>query len=959
MKTTNGTVGSAIEEKAIRALPLLGRNYTSLLLTLPGVAPVRPADGSSNTLPGIPSVNPSVYGQRQRSNNFTLDSASNNDFWFDDPLIFPPPEAIAELKIESGNTSSAIGKGAGASVDVVTKSGSNQYRGDVWYTARNAALNARPFFAQNISAFRWNQFGGALGGPIISPKTGWYFFGYYEGVRRRENSNFTALVPTEAQLNGNFAGFPTIYDPFNPIIDASGRVSRVAFPNNQIPVGRLNPLMRSLAQQAYPDPNLQPGQIPGANYLNQGAITNEQDQFSGRVDHQFVTNDNFFVRYTQNVIRPRSLSLPGLQTAQNQLMKSLLVSDTHVFSPHFLATVRYGLSRRDRTRYVSSLNIAESSGLLAYFPATDSDQQPIDVLPSFSITGYTSASEPVGMAAPSTQHFGDATASFITGKHTLEFGGTIYYYRHTSGNVTRGGASFDALRTASIDGTGGDGFASFLLGVPNTANRRVGNTSAILSHNNYSVFLQDNFRVNQRLTLNLGLRWDYTEPMFNQLGSGGFYWEKGTYYWNLPNPVTGEAPNVPKGVFPPDKNNFAPRFGLAYRLSDRNVLRASYGMYYDVFSATSQSQQAASGNWPFSYVETRANLNNPAENNGVPAALMPNPFPGSPEITATPLGIGGQNLNADPGGTRTPYTHQWSFSAQHQFTDTTGVELVYFGSRSVGLTGQIIENIAPVPGSSPLASRLIYPNLQVGYVSNYHNNFDAWYNGASIKLERRFSRGFSFNVNYTWSKTLDYLDSMSGSDGANPTRWNAERFKGPAGFDIPHRLVFSYIYELPFRPSSGLAKALLGGWAVAGISQFDNGLPYGIWVSQDWANTGSSGRLYQFANVVGDASLSDPTPARWFNTAAFTLPERFGPTGNVGRNTLRGDGMVNSDVALSKTWRFTETRNVEFRADAFNLLNQTTFGTPGFRVDVPATFGTISSTRNSGRSLQMQVRFHF
>jgi len=963
LQTASATVGSAVEARQVRELPLLGRNYTSLLLTLPGVAPVRPADGSQNTLPGIPSVNPAVFGQRQRSNNFTLDAGSNNDFWFDDPLMFPPPEAIAELKLESASSSSAAGKGSGASVNVVTKAGGSAYHGDVWYTARHAALEARQFFAPSVSQFRWHQFGGAAGGPIVSKNSGWYFFGYYEGVRRRQESNFTGLVPTPEQLAGNFRGGGTIYNPFQPTPDGAGRMTRAPFPNNVIPSSFLNATTSKLAKHAYPAPNLAPGQIPGANYLNAGAITHHQDQFSARVDHQFGPNDNFFTRYTQNELRPRSLSLPGFESKQNQLMKSLLASHTHVFGPTFLATIRYGMARRNRTRWVGSIGAAEGSGLLEIFPATDVEEKPLQVMPSFSIQGYASISESVGMPAPSTQHYVDGTSSKTVGRHNFELGGTVYYYKHTSGNATRGGVSFDNLRTGSLTGQGGDAMASFLLGVPVTANRRIGRASSILNHTSYSLYFQESFRVTDKLNLNLGARWDFAAPMFNRLGTGGFYWEEGRYYWNLKNPVTGEAATVPKGVFPPDRNNIAPRIGIVYQVTNSTVVRAAYGIYYDVFSATSQSQQGAGGNWPFTYVETLNNLNSPSENNGIPTALMPNPFPGPPKMVDRPLGIGSQNLNAHKASTRAPYTQQWSLTIQRRFTDTLGLEALYFGSRSIGLTGQIVENVAPVPGPGPIRERLVFPDMPIGFVSNYHNNFKAWYNGFSTKLEKRFSHSLSFQANYTWSKAIDYLDSMSalagGGGSTNPSRWNAGRFKGPAGFDIPHRFVFNYVFDVPFRTGSAVANAAFANWSVSGITQYDSGTPYGVWISQDWANTGGAGRLYQLPDVVGAPRLANPTPQRWFDTSAFALPARFGPTGNAGRNPLRADGLVKWDFSAYKKWAFDDAKNLEFRAEFFNLFNQTTFGAPEGRIDMGTRFGTVSGTRESGRSIQMGLRLHF
>src|SRR5581483_3762748 len=275
LQTTTATVGSVVESKQFNELPLLGRNFSNLILITPAVAPVEAVDLNNISFGGL-AVNPSVYGQRQRDNNFTLDGVSNNDPLFSGVPMFPPPEAIPEMKVESGMSSGAYGHASGANINLVTKAGTNELHGDVWEFLRNNKLNARSFFLPSLGAFKWNQFGGAVGGPLVIPRVlskekGWYFFAYFEGIRQRTTSNATALVPTADQLNGNFAGSTPIFDPYTTTIDSAGNPSRQPFPGNRIPANRLNASAIMLAKALYPLPNLAPGIIPGVNYLNAAA----------------------------------------------------------------------------------------------------------------------------------------------------------------------------------------------------------------------------------------------------------------------------------------------------------------------------------------------------------------------------------------------------------------------------------------------------------------------------------------------------------------------------------------------------------------------------------------------------------------------------------------------------------------------------------------------------------------
>ena len=960
LQTSDATIGAVVQGKMISELPLLGGNFTALIRTLPGVVPVTSPDARNNSVAGL-GLNPSLYGQRQRDNNYTMDGGSNNDLGGNDIAIFPPPDAIAEMKVLSGMTSGAYGHASGANINIVTKAGTKDLHGTLWELWRNNILDARSFFVPALGAFRWNQFGGAVGGPILIPhlltkEKGWYFFGYYEGIRIRQAANYLALIPTADQLSGNFATANSIFDPFTTVTDANGKSTRQPFPNNRIPANLLNPSGLLIAKTLYPAPNLPPGLIPGVNFINSTPTQRQSDQGSGRVDHQFGQHDSFFARWSQFFNRTISPGLPAVTSDTYVKTKEFLVSETHIFSPSFLVTARFGVTRWNRgaNPWITP-GLAHNAGTLTSFPAyTDPSGNVYEVFPPITIPGYAGLSNGTSLPSPETQVYWDGDFTKIHGGHTIGFGGMFHKFPKTSIGLPSQSVSYETVQTSNFAANTGNPLASFVLGTPATVTRTVGSSDGILNGIAYAFYIQDTYRVAPRLTLNLGLRYDYTAPLVNSLGSSGFIYETGQYFWNKTNPVTGQPANITPGVLEPDRNNFAPRVGIAYQLSPKTVIRSGFSIFYDSFGANySQTQQGNRGNWPFAGPETLTGINT-----GVPTVFFPNPFPGPPVIGSGALGIQ-QNLNAWPATSRMPYVVQWTLSVQQQITKSLVFEAVYFGSHGVKLNGQIVDNTALAPGLDSYKNRQKYPQLPP-YVSNGYNIFPSYYEGMSLKLEKRFSRYLTFDVSYTWSKNIDYNDSLAnnGSQSAqNPTRFNTPQFRGLAGFDTPHRLALSYVYEVPVRAGNRWGDKILSNWSISGVVTADSGLPYSPIVNFDNANIGSAGRATQFPTVVGDPKVSNPTPAMWFNTAAFIVPPAF-TFGNAGRNILRADGFNNWDFSVFKRWPIKENKRLELRGESFNLLNNTTFGYPGNQIQTPQ-FGKVNSTRNSGRSNQLGLKFQF
>lgn len=958
LQTTTATIGATVESKQITQLPLLGRNFTSLLMVLPGVSSVRSPRGGPFSVGGTGN-NPNVFGQRWRNNNYTFDGVSNNEPLFNGIPMLPPPEALAEMKVESGMSSGAYGHASGANINLVSKSGSNAFHGDLWEYLRNDKLDARSFFVPSLGPLRWNQFGAAAGGPLVIPKImskerAWYLFGYYEGIRIRRAANTTALVPTDAQLEGDFSGSAPIYDPYTTITNAEGVRTRQPFPNNRVPSSLINSSSKLIATELYPRSNLAPGIIPGANYFNPGSSIQDGDQWSVRADHQFGARNSFFVRYSDARNPRATIGMPTLPTEGYQRLTNIAVSDTYVFSPTFLITGRFGMQRLNYGDFTGGdLTVARRAGTLDAFPAFAGFESIVPI----NIAGYPGISQGRAYYGPQYINSWIADASKTSGRHTLEFGGSIQRTTFKTNNQTGIQEQFTATQTSNFAPGTGFGLASFLLGTPESAGRVIGNTEGDMYGNTYSLYVQDNWRINNRLTLNLGLRYDYASPMINRYGSGTIIYETGQYVWSQTNPITGEPANTTPGVIPPDRNNFQPRIGIAYQINPATVVRTSYGIFYDTFGVNyAQTQQGNRGNWPFAFPQSVSGLN-PT----VPTAFIINPFPQPAQGSSTPLGCQ-QCLNAWHDTSRTPYVQQWTFSLQRQITQSLKAEAIYFGSHGVKISSQLIDNTALVPGPGAISSRQSLPNFPA-FIMNGYNSYHSNYNGLSLILQRRFAAGMSFSVNYTWSKTINFVDELSDNiqgSGALPARVNIAQWRGVAGWDVPHRFVANYVWEIPWRVRNPLVNLAVAGWSLSGVLTFDNGLPYSAKVNADVANIGAiPGRLSQFPNIVGDPKAIDVrTPERWFNTDAFRVPAAY-TFGNAGRNILRSDGLANWDFSVYKRFALQESRQFELRGEFYDFLNQTTFGYPGFVVDVPAQFGRVSSTRQSGRSIQLGLKFKF
>jgi len=1002
LQTTSESIGTTLSASEMTSIPLLGRSFLNALSLAPGVIPVPAAGSTTNHSPVSQNVIPSVFGQRQKDNNILMDGVENRDPNLLGVAIYPPPDAIREMTVDSGVGSSAFGHASGANVDVVTKSGTTSYLGTLWEYWRNNILDATTYPSPTVGDYHWNQFGAEAGGPLLFPwllhKTNkWYVYGYYEGVRIQQPANTTFQVPTPAEVSGDFsadapsdmtqcktevvqdsAGQPFCALVFNPFVTAdpvTGLRTRQPFNDNKIPSNMINASARAIAQW-YPKPNYSlPGQ--SMNYIDEAGTQIHGNQWDARADHQFGQKNSFFARYTGANNPTSNVGLPGVNSSTSDKLVNAVASDTYVPTQNLVVTARYGVTGVNYfTGNTSPPGLVTSSGLGAVFPPFLGSQ----ILPPINIENYSGIPANDTTIGPAFQHSAIVDVQKMAGRHNFSFGGAWVHTHEEQGQIsTTENLTFNNLQTGDLvastpvfTGNSGNGFASFLLGVPYSAGRLEGGNQVNLTTSGYSLYVQDTWR-NGRLTLNGGLRYDYNAPPVNAYGLGTYYYEQSDYVFDIKNPITSASPTIRRGGITPDRNNFAPRFGFAYQVTPTIVVRSSAGIFYDSFGSNYiQASESASGNWPYASPQTLSGVNAVsdqinANNNYAMDSVMPNVFSGAPSPTGSTTTTGcSQCLNVNPSSSRTPYVSEWTLSVQKQFGQSLGVEVGYFGSKGTKLTAQMIDNVAPMPSANPNNLQTVkFPGVSP-YVLNGYNEFNSSYNGLAVRVQRQYSHGLSFLAAFTWSKNIDQVDNLSsgniyGTQTENPTRSNGYLNHALAGFNISDVLSTTGTWAIPGRTRYHAVNGVVSGWQLADIFTIHSGMPFSVYSSYDNENVGTIyGRQSEFPQQIASSHIGKRTPAQWFNTAAYAEPT-FGTRGNVKRNPaeLKSGGLIDDDMTLAKTWSiYRESTKFELRGEFFNLFNHANYGFPGQTVG-SSNFGQVSSTLNSGRTVQLAAKIHF
>ncbi|HEV2498291.1 MAG TPA: carboxypeptidase regulatory-like domain-containing protein [Terriglobia bacterium] len=1003
LQTASAELGSVVSPREVNSLPLNGRNFTELLALTPGVSTVNTSQngGGFDTNPIGTYSFPSVGGQTNRSNMFLLDGLNDLEVFNSTYTVSPIVDDIEEFKVDSHNDQAAFGGVLGGVINVVTKSGTNQLHGAGWEFLRNASLDARNPFLPNVTPYAWNEFGGDVGGPVLIPhlyhgqnKT--FFFGSYEGVRIHTANSSLYLIPTPAELNGDFSGLVNssgqavqLYNPFTTQPDPSNPnlLLRQPFLNNQIPVTDMDPHTLALAEAIYPTP-INTG-VAGTNAENTAPKIQDSNEYNLRIDQNLGTKDSFWWRFSH--VAPPGYSTGNYLDEQSSALYhayQMGVNWTHTFGPTTVMDIEFGRNYgyEVNSTLFSSAESTKLNGIANYSNTFDcgfSGGPRTCYVPGVGISGYDASWGETYTATSLADLYewkGDLTK--ILGKHNLSMGVDITKNSFIS-PLDNSSVSYNSFQTSNLEtSTGGDGLASFLLGVPDSAGER---NVLEAEHGGWEdgFYFQDQWRPSRKLTVNIGVRYDL--PILPIYGSskgasdpnnlvGDLDLNNGTYIMEYNTPfcsTSGKPPCVPGSALPANvviapsngrivhstEDNISPRFGFAYQLSKNNVIRGSFVRMFDDWAAVEQMAQNYEGSWPSTGQLLANNLNQ-----GLPNITAEDPFSGGAAFpAATPF----QQVQwfMDP-LIQNPYSWQWNFGIQHAFGQNTVMTVNYAGATDLRLDEGIYSNVAVTPGpgdAAVVASRQPYPYITPTYYDRSVGK--GYYHAFEFSLDRKAGKGLSYLISYTYSKMID-----QGSDGwfgvestSIQDPYDLKMDKSVAGFDLTHNFSGSFVYQLPFgkgqrfQTGSRAVDWLIGPWQLNGIATVSSGPPYTLGAPSGIPNTGNvSERPDYTGQPVG---VSTPTPALWFNPLAFAAPAPY-TFGNVGRNTMRADWPHNLDFSIFRQFPITESKTLELRAEFYNIGNWVVWGTPDTSV-TDTTFGQITNTANSSREIQLALKLYF
>lgn len=941
--------GRVIAGNTIRSLPLATRNYTQLLALTAGVSQ---ALTNADTV-GLGNINPNVNGLRAGSNNMLMDGLTAHGALNNSPANVGSPalDFLAEFKVLTSLFSAEYGKQAGSVVNVVTRSGDNDLHVSLWEYLRNTKLNARNFFGQRRGQNNQNQFGFAVGGPVLLPKiyngkNRSFFFVGYEGLRQR-NANSTAAIntytlPTVDMRAGRFPGL--IRDAATGL-PCTAADQRGCFPNNTIPASRINPISKNIMDAYLPVPNtVGTGTI---NYVRAGNLRGENNQFFLRGDHAFGEKHRINGRFFRSPAETENPgALPGLATQSTTGKWDLGFTATQLLTANQFNELRLGWAR--------NLSIGGNANQDFRDPRTLGIPSTNDLLgiPPINIQGVVNFGR--------DQYFRDNVHMYtisdnftsIQGRHALKFGVELRQARMQAGNTLT-----NRPRWVFSGASSTNAFADFLLSLPSQGTYGVGAGVVNLHNFSFNTFAQDDFKVSRNLTLNLGLRYEYNAlPKESQRYFVGFWPGRYTGPGSAESGgivVSGQNGVPDSTVFAP-KKNFAPRFGFAYSpgASTRTAIRGGYGIYYD--QSAGQVTQQYFNNPP---VLAQRNVVFPA--NGVPDGWVYRVDGLDPTVLPVPTATSAitlTGLNARP---KPDMVQQWNLDVQRQLPGNMVLQAAYVGTHGTHLF--LARNINfPRPGADGVFRR---PFAGFGPIRYMDNNGNSLYHSGQFTFQKRFASRGQFLAAYTWSKALDdaaSTDRYFVNSTGNPLDFRSNR--GPATYDRPHRLTASFNIALP-NPLAR-AKYFLDGWQLAGVGVMQSGTPFEITNNQsaldldgDMGNAGAGGRADY---VGGDIYTSGSTSQRlsgWLNRNAFARAPRT-RYGNLGRGVARGPNHANIDVAIDKQFPLWERARLNFRAEAFNLFNNPNFANPSGNLDAP-TFGVIGSTVNNARIVQFALKLMF
>lgn len=999
LDTQTAGLSTELSETEIVDEPTNGRNFTSLLVTVPGASPINEGQsaGGWSSQPTGAFTYPAFSGQNNYSTLFFIDGVNNYGGIYAGDNINPIIDDIAEIDVLHHTDNAASGQVLGATVNVVTKGGTNNLHGAAWEYIRNDALDSKgPHVTTPKTPLHQNQFGFNVGAPLVLPfyngRNRTFLFGSMERFQEDTANLLYYLVPTPAQLSGDFSSLLTqsipvqLYNPFTTRPDPNnpGQYLRDPVPGNQMQ-SLVDPKAAALAAMEYPAPVQTPYASNVANGVDTSPDIHDQALYTFRVDETLDKADSMFVRFTKvRTLTESSAGIVGARIQQDPFGYNAGLNYQHEFGSRGLLHALVGrnfLSQKDFA-HDSRVNSAEMG---QYFnpsfvcgftsPATPGYGPQGCILPGLGIPDYPSGSvtdeDSVNGVSNDWQFGGDV--SWVLGAHQIKGGVTFSTAGQTEQAI--GGAVFNysAVQTANLESEAGTGygFASYLMGLPNQAVHTGSDTTALPGTWVDGGYVQDTWKVSDHFTVNLGLRYDvgkfgHTDEDGTLSATGNFSMRTGDYTLQVnPGPcsTTKAAPCIPGGTLPPHVDvttqpngtiwhtqfkNVQPRIGLTYQITPKLVGHVGYGRMVDVWSNVIQHEVNIVGGWPsvtsWSSTPNQVQVTDLAEN-VVPATTVPGPNP-----------YGQLGWYVDPQG-KTPYSDQWNLGLQAQVTPSTVITADYVGSHDGNLALGTFNNVGTTPGS--LGSDRPYPYM----VPTFYTEFEgrSSYNALQLTANHRIAQGLTFLVSYTWSKDLNIGadgDFLQGYNLRNP--YNPDADKGPAGNNVPQNLSVSGVYQPPFHVSNRLANGLIHGWVFSGIASAYSGQPYTVTLGVDNAEIGTS-LPEDRPNVVGNAHLSHPIhnpdgSVTWFNVQAFVAPPPLSH-GDEGRNAYRGDDALNFDASLSRDLSIWEDRfKLQLRIDGFNVGNFYQYGLPDSTYATP-NFGIALPSGN--RVLQGSMKFLF
>lgn len=910
IRTQDATVGGVVENRRIIEMPLNGRFFLDLANLLPGtVSSTNPRTFlAGGTAAGAFAFN--TAGSREDQINYLVEGINLNDMVQNQITFQPNIEFIQEFKIQASSFSTELGRSSGAVVNAVMRSGTNGLHGDVYEFLRNDVLDARNFFD--------------LPRPVAKATTG------------RE------IPPFKRNIFGAAVGgpiwFPGLYDGRNRTFffaSYEGRrqresetfTARVPTPAER--AGITNTTIQKIVALLPPETNPLPPSGLGFNFTGSGSKPRTLDQATGKVDHQLAKDDHLAVTYLfqrDSRVEPsniRANNIPGFGDFRPARRQFASINETHVFGPRTVNEFRFGFNRVRIAFFGITTVDAASVGL-------NTGETGPGTLPRMLVGSATSPILSFGNPAAFPQGRADTTfqltdvISLTRGIHALKFGAEFRRFQNNNFNrATRGQIEFADI-------------LAFLNGSVRRFTKPTGDASPDIRAWALNWFVQDDWKLRQNFTLSLGLRYEFNSVP-NEVGDRLVVFD----------PPTASLKQVGTSgfsqVYNSDKNNFGPRVGFAWDPfgNKKTAIRAAYGIFFD--QPVTNIVTGLGGNPPF---RTTVDFNNVTVSNLFGAA-------GTPRVPVL------ANVNQ---GFTSDYVQQWNLNIQQELFRGTRVEVSYIGSKGTHL--RLLRNInACAPRATGSCVR---PVSAFGRINQDENSSSSNYHALWLTVERRVSRGLLFNVNYAWSKSIDF-NSVGSSNPQiqNPLNLRAER--AVSDFDARHRFTFSFVYELPFKLESapGVARRLAAGWQLTGVGTFQSGSPLAPILTTDNSGTGD---FFDRPNLVGDPFAPGPgcsqtrIPACWFNPAAFAVPPK-GQFGNAGRNLLVGPGLANFDLGVFKNNRISERFNIQFRAQFYNLVNHTNFASP--TLSFPANFGVVRATRaprgdaSSSRQIEFGLKIYF